>query len=172
MYVRWCNIKRGQKECIEEYTARYVQYQSELEDTTKAITTIELVRKLRQGLGTHMNQINSTINDLCVDLPQWSDTLPMYHLMDQAIQYFAKLSNSTTNNIQYDFIEHNIQHNYNKSNNNTNNNNNNNNNRVHDKNNINNGHVKRNNLPQGFSNLENWKSYIKKVVGTHSFIND
>ena len=50
--------------------------------------------------------------------------------------------------------------------------NNNNNNRVHDKNNINNDHVKRNNLPQGFSNLENWKSYIKKAVGTHSFIND
>ena len=119
-----------------------------------------------------MNQINIKIDDLCVDLPQWSDTLPIYHLMDQVIHYLAKLSNSTTNIIQSDSIEHNNQHNYNKSNNNTNNNNNNNNNRVHDKNNINNGHVKRNNLPQGFSNLENWKSYIKKVVGTHSFIND
>ena len=50
--------------------------------------------------------------------------------------------------------------------------NNNNNDRVYDKNNINKDHAKRNNLPQDFSNLENWKSYIKKAVGTHSFIND
>ena len=97
-----------------------------------------------------MHQNSSTIDDLCVDLPQWSDTLPMCHLMNQVIQNFAKFSNSTTNNMQYDSIKHNNQHNYNKSNNNTINNNNNNNDRVYGKHNINKDHAKRHDLPQDF----------------------
>ena len=173
LYVRWCNIKRGTKEFIEKYTTRCVQSQSELEDVIKAINTSELVRKWRQGIGKHMNQIDTTIDELCVDLPQWSDTLPMYHFMDQAIQYFVKVSNAQTNTTQMsNNNENKHQNNYNTTNATTNNNNNNNNARDNTHDNNNKVHSQRDNLPQGFSNLENRKSYIKKVVGTYSFIKD
>lgn len=165
--------KTWTKKSIEEYTARCIQYQSELEDTTNAINTSKLVRKRRQGLGHQMNHINSTIDDLCVDLPQWLDALPMYHLMDQAIQYLAKVSNGPISTKKSNKnIDNKNQQYYNTIHTNTNNNNNNNKDRNNNQDNNNKDHAKRDNLPQGFFNLDNWKSYIKKVVGTHSFIRD
>ena len=62
--------------------------------------------------------------------------------------------------------------NYNNTNTINNNNNNNNNNRENNNNNNNIDHSQRDNLPQRFTNLKNWKYYIKKVVGTHSLVKD
>ena len=38
LYGQWCGIRRGEKEAIEEYTARALTFQSELKGTTKEIS--------------------------------------------------------------------------------------------------------------------------------------
>ena len=48
LYGQWCGIKRGEKEALEECTARALTFQAELKGTTKEISKEELVRKWRQ----------------------------------------------------------------------------------------------------------------------------
>ena len=44
-YLKWCNIRRGHKESLEDYTAKAVQFQSDLKGTNRCIANEELVRK-------------------------------------------------------------------------------------------------------------------------------
>ena len=44
-YLKWCNIRRGPKESLEDYTAKAVQFQSDLKGTNRCIANEELVRK-------------------------------------------------------------------------------------------------------------------------------
>ena len=50
LYLKWCNIRRGSKESSKEYTAKAVQFQSDLNGTHCCITNEELVRKWHQWL--------------------------------------------------------------------------------------------------------------------------
>ena len=64
LYFKWYNIKRGDKESLEDYTANSIKLQSDLEYTSKPIPTGKLVRKLRQGFRVDLAPINTALGDL------------------------------------------------------------------------------------------------------------
>ena len=61
------------------------------------ITNGELVRKWRQGLGIDLAPINTAIDDLQINFPQWSSEFSMYQLMKEANTYIDKSSLDSTN---------------------------------------------------------------------------
>ena len=64
IYSQWCNISKGFKESLEDYTSRAFQYRLNLDNTDKSITNTEFVRKWRQGIGSIIDPINIDIDDL------------------------------------------------------------------------------------------------------------
>ena len=97
LYLKWCNIRRGSKELLEDYTAKIVQFQSDLKGINCCITNEELVRKWRQGLGNDLASINIAIDDLQIHIPQWISELSMYQLMEEANTYIGKSSLDSAN---------------------------------------------------------------------------
>ena len=97
LYLKWWNIRRGVKWSLEDYTAKALQFQSNLKGANLCITSQGIVRKWRQGLGSELSPINTTIDDLQVYLLQWSSELPMSQLMEKANTYIGKFSLDSAN---------------------------------------------------------------------------
>ena len=82
---------------MEEYTAKVVLFQSDLKGTNLYITNEELVREWHQGLGSELALANTAIDDLQVQLPQWSSVFPIYQLMEEANTHISKSSLDSAN---------------------------------------------------------------------------
>ena len=41
LYLKWCNIRRGPRESLEDYTAKAVQFQTDLTGTNRCIANEE-----------------------------------------------------------------------------------------------------------------------------------
>lgn len=50
LYSQWCNISKGSRGSLEDYTAREVEYRLNLDDTDKSLTNTKFVHKWRQGI--------------------------------------------------------------------------------------------------------------------------
>ena len=178
LYLKWCNIRQGLKNSLDDYTAKVVQFQSDLKDTNCCIINEELVRKQRQGLGNDFVPINTAIDDLQIYLLQWSSELLMYQLMEDSNTYIGKSPLDFTN-IYIGRLSHNSEstgqkldtfsskpskqdekdktadeHKISKDN-------------LSPKENF-----QAANLPPNFKSMDIQLRYIRKVVGTQSFILD
>ena len=117
-----------------------------MKGTTKDVSKEELVRKWRQGrrqgLDQGMDEINTALDNLRISLPQWSSIHPMFQLMEEARQIFSTINNNNSSQTIETKIGERIKGN------------------------------SSHNLPSGFNSDEAWNAYIRKVIGTHSFLKD
>ena len=97
LYSQWCNISKGFKESLEDYTARAIEYRLNLDDTDKSITNTEFVRKWRQGIGYIIDPINIAIDDLDQTPAAWNENLSIFQLMGTAESYITKRSKTLSN---------------------------------------------------------------------------
>ena len=68
-----------------------------MKGTNLCITNEELVRECHQGLGSELAPTNTAIDDLQVQLPQWSSIFPIYQLMGEANTHIGKSSLDSAN---------------------------------------------------------------------------
>ena len=71
---------------MEKYTARNILFQRDVDNAFKLFLPEELLRKLKERLRENINNINTTIEYLRINLPQWSNILIMYHFMEKQMQ--------------------------------------------------------------------------------------
>ena len=71
---------------MEKYTARYILFQRDIEKAFKSFLPEELSRKWKERLRENINNINTTIDYLRINLPQWSNILIMHHFMEKQMQ--------------------------------------------------------------------------------------
>ena len=87
---------KGIKELLEYYTTRAIEYRLNLHDTDKIISNTEFVHKWRQGIGSIIDPINTTIDDLDQTPTAWNEKLSIFQLVGATKSYIAKRSRTTS----------------------------------------------------------------------------
>ena len=98
-----------------------------------------------------MNEINTALDNIIISLTQWSSIHPMFQLMEKARHIFSTINNNNfRQSIETKTGErgkgNSHQRDLNKK--------------------------ISHNLPSGFNSDEAWNAYIRKIIGTHSFLKD